>query len=426
MKKILSFLVVTVLAVTLVACGEKKIGPDTEIKGDIVIGNTAATTGAFAGVGVPFNAALEAVVEEYNKAGGFNGQNVVFKHYDDEFSSEKGQTFTEKLVEEDKVFAMVGHFGTPTVGATINYLKDEHVPMVYAATGINALYATGAKGSPILPVQPIYKTDGQLMTARAIKEKVYGANNDQALAATAKIGVVHTNADDGNSILEGIKVEAKELGYEDKLVIQNIGNGTDQTVIDAAALALKNANVETIIIASNQAPFGLTVTALKEAEVTAPVFTSYVNADVSVLDGEYGFEIYSSAWLDVFSTQGAADALKFIETLNASTKLTTEEKTAYAGNSFAIAGYVAAKVFIEGLDRVEASEKALTRNNYIKALESKEINIPMGGTTNFGGGNRIGIDSMALLKYSFDNDAAVKKVFNKVREIETLTQIRAK
>ena len=43
----------------------------------ILIGNTAATTGAFATVGVPFNAGLEAALKEYNDAGGFRGASSV-------------------------------------------------------------------------------------------------------------------------------------------------------------------------------------------------------------------------------------------------------------------------------------------------------------------------------------------------------------
>jgi hypothetical protein len=88
-------------------------------------------------------------------------------------------------------------------------------------------------------------------------------------------------------------------------------------------------------------------------------------------------------------------------------------------NSFAIAGYIAARTFIEGLERV--GEERLTWESFIKAMESEPISIPMGGSVDFGGGKRWGIDSMSLLKYNPSTD-----LFEKVREIETLTQIQAK
>ena len=40
----------------------------------ILVGNTAATTGAFATVGIPFNAGMEAAFKAYNDAGGFDGR----------------------------------------------------------------------------------------------------------------------------------------------------------------------------------------------------------------------------------------------------------------------------------------------------------------------------------------------------------------
>ena len=102
-------------------------GIDTE-KNILWIGNTAATTGAFAGVGVPFNAGLEAALLAYNTAGGFNGLQVQLKHYDDGFDAAQGMTYTKTLVEDDKVFALVGHFGTNTVAATMDYVKSVGIP----------------------------------------------------------------------------------------------------------------------------------------------------------------------------------------------------------------------------------------------------------------------------------------------------------
>ena len=46
--------------------------------------------------------------------------------------------------------------------------------MVYAATGVNVLYTERSPLDPVMPVQPIYLTDGRVMTARALKEALYG------------------------------------------------------------------------------------------------------------------------------------------------------------------------------------------------------------------------------------------------------------
>ena len=109
-------------------------GDDIAVQGvtdtTILVGNTAATTGSFAAVGVPFNAGLEAALKAYNDAGGFEGRTIELAHYDDGFDAAQGMTYTQTLVEDDQVFALVGHFGTNRVGATLDYVKSVGIPTV--------------------------------------------------------------------------------------------------------------------------------------------------------------------------------------------------------------------------------------------------------------------------------------------------------
>lgn len=390
---------------------------------EILIGNTAAVSGNFAFVGVPFNAAIQAVIKQVNDAGGIGGRMIKFVTYDDEFTAAKGITLTEKLAEEDKIFALVGHFGTPTVGATVDYIQEYGIPMVYAATGINALYFEKAPGNPVMAVQPIYKTDGRIMAARAFHEALYGPNQDQKLAADAKIGVLYTNDDAGNSILEGIKAQAEKDGRGANLIIETVAEGTYSTAVQK----LKDAGVAVIIASMNQAPFKETMVALNDAGLEAPVFTSYVNADPTAIDPtKYSVNrpVYANAWVDVLSEKGKADAQGFVAAI-ANADLKDEEKQNYYTNSFATAGYIAATVFVEGLKRVDAAGEELNWDNYIKAMEQGPISIPMGGTVDFSDGKRWGIDTMSLLKYEPGKDGGAA-TFVIARPLESLTDIEAK
>ena len=127
--------------------------------------------------------AIEGRIAQYNALPAeeryLGGRKIKLITYDDKFSADTGLLLTEKLIYEDKVFALVGHFGTPTVGATIDLMNETGIPMVYAATGINDLYTAearkGGDGWSIMPVQPIYQTDGRIMAARLLKEKVHGS-----------------------------------------------------------------------------------------------------------------------------------------------------------------------------------------------------------------------------------------------------------
>ncbi|MFA5007157.1 MAG: ABC transporter substrate-binding protein [Candidatus Izemoplasmatales bacterium] len=396
----------------------------------IKVGNTAATSGPYAAVGVPFNEGMKAVFAQVNAAGGIDGRTIQFVTYDDTFNAATGLAFTETLIEEDEVFALVGHFGTPTVGATLALIQEVGIPMVYAATGINGLYFAESVGNPVMAVQPIYMTDGRIMAARAIKEAVYGVNGDEELAAGAKIGVIYTNDDVGLSIKAGIEAEAEILGKTADMVYQAITAGTYNT----AVTILRASGCAAVILAMNQEPFGYALTSMANLAYNVPIFTSYVNADVTAVDHlryNVARPIYTNAWLDTSTEAGLAGYMAFAGAM------TANGQAQYALNAYAMAGYIAATVFVEGLQRVADAEVELTWENYIAAMEDSEIAIPMGGVVDFSGGHRWGIAAMSLLKYGFsygDNPATtdvvetdfLREAFAKVREIETIATIEAK
>jgi branched-chain amino acid transport system substrate-binding protein len=386
----------------------------------ITVGNTAVLAGPLAFVGAPFTTGMLAAFEQVNEAGGIGGRTIVYLNADDGFDGAVGLTNTRKLVNEDKVFALVGHFGTGTVNNTLGFIREVGVPMVYAATGVNSLYTERAPLDPVMPVQPIYLTDGRIMAARALKEALYGANNDQMLPANAKVGVIYTLTADGVSIREGIEIEARTLGKNADFIYKSITNATDAVGITAAINDLRAAGVQSLIVASNQAPFKAIIGAMQTNAFSVPVFTSYVNADPTAVDAAvaYSFPIYTNAWVDVVSAQGQLDAADFVTAIYAYSGLDNDvDRAAMSANAFATAGYIAAITFIEGLERV--GNGPLTWESFTKAMESAPIDIPMGGTVDFGDGKRHGIASMSLLRY---NSTTLQ--FEKVREIETIEEIR--
>ena len=74
------------------------------------------------------------------------------------------------------------------------------------------------------------------------------------------------------------------------------------------------------------------------------------------------------------------------------------EATSMALNSYAMAGYCAGNIFLQGLQRLVGAGKDITWKNYIDAMEEADINLPMGGTLSFANGDRLGIASLALNK----------------------------
>jgi len=383
----------------------------------ITIGNTAAISGALAFVGMPFNAGLNAVLEEVNDAGGVGGRTISLLNRDDGFNAAVGVANTEKLVEDDQVFALVGHFGTGTVGATLDYIQEMGIPMVYAATGINALYQQKAIGSPVMPVQPIYKTEGRIMLARVLRET-------DLFGTVDSVGVIYTDDDAGMSIQAGISAEAYALGVGTGFTVsyQKVSavTGTDYS---ASVLALQTAGVDCIIIAANQVPFKAILTQMMNSAYEVPVLTSYVNAaatSVPTGGATTARPVFANAWVDVFADTAAAELTSFATTLANYSGIDSATATAYAGNSYAIAGYIAAKVFVAGLERVDAAHKGLTWANYIAAMESDVIDFPLGGQIDFTNGKRWGVDQLSLLKF---DETLATPTFVSSKPIESLAEI---
>lgn len=393
----------TLFALLLSACGPSIRQYDgTEVQGvsatKILIGNTAATSGNFASVGVPFNSGLNAMLDAYNAAGGFKGKTIELKHYDDGFDGAQGLTYTQRLVEEDKVFALVGHFGTNTVGSTVDYIKEQGVPMVYAATGISDLYQEEAVGfnRAVMPVQPIYNTEGRALLGRAL-----AATTDNIGLGGTKVGVISTTDDAGEGMLAGVKRQAEELNKTARNSIKYVTTKADAGTNHSAPInTLKSAGVDVIIIAANQAPFAEIMGYLRDANVTAKIITSYVSANAATLGAlvDSGAitqtrPVFTTAWLDVPNNLNDYLAYAAIQTARDTLDL---DGGPWIASAYAIAGYIAAKIFIMGLERVEEANKELTWLNYIEAMEESPVDLPMGGELDFSDGARLGIAELAL------------------------------
>lgn len=463
MKKILVVLFTLSLSIALLGC--KEADPRQGISDEfILVGNTAASSGDYSNVGIPFNLAMQVVFDEYNAAN--DGPDIKLVHYDDGFDGPTGLALTRKLVEEDKVFALVGHFGTETVNSTMDYLLEKGIPMVYAATGVNSLYYEDRPGNNILTVQPIYRIEGRMLVSRVLHESLFGTNKDAKLGTTDKVMVLYSNDDAGQSI---------KLGVEDEVAAQNAGSRftylpfstTDAAAVASTALAQ---NPKAIILSANQVPTTAMLTALRLNNSTVPVFTSYVNGAAAVAPAQelvgstpqaLPFELYANAWVDITQTGAPAptsaqiggglvgfNALEtdlfyalgegalaylpnftaeywdgFVKSMNTSTRTegTTSARALWA-NAYAIAGYIAAKTFVTLLERVE-DIKTVTWKQFISYAESAPVDIPMAGSVDWSGGNRIGLNQLAFNRYQLN---ATGWGFTKIRGIESITQVNQK
>ena len=100
------------------------------------IGAVLSVTGPASFLGDPEKKTLEIYVDEINAKGGVNGQKLQLIVYDDAGNANNARTFATRLVEEDKIDAMVGGSTTGSTLAMIPVFEDAKIPFISLAGAV--------------------------------------------------------------------------------------------------------------------------------------------------------------------------------------------------------------------------------------------------------------------------------------------------
>ena len=130
MRALHRFTVTAAIALLALLCAAHRAS--AEIK----IGAVLSVSGPASFLGDPEKKTLEIYVDEINAKGGVNGQKLQLVVYDDAGSAENARTFATRLVEEDKIVAMVGGSTTGTTLAMIQVFEDAKIPFISLAGAI--------------------------------------------------------------------------------------------------------------------------------------------------------------------------------------------------------------------------------------------------------------------------------------------------
>ncbi|MGB9395893.1 MAG: ABC transporter substrate-binding protein, partial [Pseudolabrys sp.] len=105
----------------------------------IKIGSVLSVSGPASFLGDPEKRTLEIYVDEINAKGGVNGQKLQLIVYDDGGSADNARTFASRLVEEDKIVAMVGGSTTGSTLAMIPVFEEAKIPFISLAGAIQII-----------------------------------------------------------------------------------------------------------------------------------------------------------------------------------------------------------------------------------------------------------------------------------------------
>lgn len=190
----------TPTAASTEATGEQSAAPvDSGEK--IKIGGLAPLTGDVSIYGIAANNGIKLALDEINAAGGVLGKQIEYIVYDEKGDSTEAVNAYNKLVENDKVVAIIGDVtSTPTI-AVAQLAAQIGIPMI-TATGTNADIT--AAGTNVFRACFIDPFQGEVMASYAYNK--LGAK---------KAAILYDVSDDySTGLQEAFAAKAKELGME--------------------------------------------------------------------------------------------------------------------------------------------------------------------------------------------------------------------
>ncbi|WP_419308113.1 ABC transporter substrate-binding protein [Chromohalobacter israelensis] len=106
---------------------------------EIKVGMVAPFSGAASSLGEGMKRGIEARFAEVNEAGGVHGESLTLVTRDDGYEPLRSAKATRELLDDDEVLAMLGNVGTPTAIVNLPILLEHEMPLIGALTGSGVL-----------------------------------------------------------------------------------------------------------------------------------------------------------------------------------------------------------------------------------------------------------------------------------------------
>ncbi len=280
-----------------------------------------------------------------NDGGGILGRKLRTIYYDDGYRPQDAAANTKKLVEQDKVFAIIAPQGTPAVVATLDYLEENKVPMLFPF-----------QGSPVTRGKKLV-FNGMLLYDRQAKIMVDYLAGPRKYT---KFATLYQDDEYGKAFLNTFE---KELGRHNLKMVatESVKRGVNDVSAQIAKLQAAKPEVTFLVLTP-----GPGAQALKERQKIGWSDT------IMVSSGPLTDERYLAL---------AGDASEGVEGLSLwpdpvasdlpALKRYREQMQKYfpknEPNRYSLSGYFAGLLFAEGAKR---AGKSLTRESLVSALES--------------------------------------------------------
>ncbi|MBI2016425.1 MAG: ABC transporter substrate-binding protein [Candidatus Rokubacteria bacterium] len=312
---------------------------------EILLGGSNSFSGPLAFTGEQMTKyGIDLYFKVVNDGGGIHGRRIRTVYYDDGYKPQEAVANTKKLVEQDRVFAIIAPQGSPPVVATLGYLEEQKVPMLFPY-----------QSSPVTRGKK-YVFQGMTVSDRSsvmMIDYLAGQRKYKRFAA------IYQDDEYGKSFLAAFE---KDLGRHGlKLVAsESVKRGVTDVSAQIAKLQAAKPDVTFLVLVPGPA-----AQALKERQKIGWTDTLMVSTGpltderYLALAGEAAEGVEGlSLWPDPLTSELPG------------VKLYRQHMQKYfpknEPNRYSIAGYFAGMLFAEGAKR---AGRALTRDALIAALE---------------------------------------------------------
>ncbi|MBI5342436.1 MAG: ABC transporter substrate-binding protein [Deltaproteobacteria bacterium] len=343
----------------------------------IKVGAILSVTGPASFLGAPEAKTLEMLVEELNKKGGVKGQKIELIIKDSGANPEKAFSFAKQLIDENKVFAIIG---PSTSGET---MKIKSV----AEEGKTILLSCAAAEVIVNPVAKyVFKTPQKDSDAIL---KIFGQMKKMKIS---KIGVLSSNTGFGQAGKAQIEKLAPENGIK---IVANEVYDKAASDLTAEVTKLKAAGVEAILNWSIEPAQSIVIKNARQIGIKAPIFQShgfgnikYVEAAGVAAEGVL-FPAGRLLVADVLPKNHPQKALlvKYKKDYESKYK---EEASTFGGHA-----YDAFIILVKAIEKAGKADKDAVR----AAIEQLKGVVGTGGVFNFSptDHNGLGLDAFEML-----------------------------
>lgn len=239
--------------------------------GSILFGQAAALSGPSSALGQKMRQGILAAFAEVNAKGGVHGRRLELISRDDGYDPDRSVLQTIKLLDEDKVFALIGAVGTPTSLVTVPIAKQQNVPFIGPFTGAGFLREANLHN--VVNIRASYGAEAEAWVKHLTEDR-----------HIKRIAIFYQDDSYGRDGLAGVKLALEKRGME---LAAEATYERNTKAVGSAMRSLKRAEPEAVVMVGTYAPCAEFIKLARQSGFN-PIFVNISFVGANALAKELG------------------------------------------------------------------------------------------------------------------------------------------